>query len=167
MRTPNLKIRVLLYCMHTHSFTHKYPSHKQPTHMNCQPLNMLLFNSRLPLILKLIKLFMLSMKHIWYTQLPCHSDWECGLSPTKCWNVVYRSQTATFILTENTNNLHIHMLVLISMVMVSTAVICLTKFCYVKWLKYNLHLPLAVWSLIHTSLLWLLAFICHLLQVCT
>jgi hypothetical protein len=46
---------------------------------------MLLFNSHLTLIPKLIKSFMLFIKHIGYTQLPSHSDWECGLSLIKCW----------------------------------------------------------------------------------
>ena len=71
--------------MHTHSSIYKYPSHKQPTHLNCHPLQMLLFNSCPTLILKLIKLFMLFIQHFGYTKLPFHSDWECGLYLTNCW----------------------------------------------------------------------------------
>jgi len=71
--------------MQAHSSTYKYPSHKQPTHMNCHPLKMLLFSSHLTLILKLINVFILFIKNTGYTQLPCHSVWQWGLSPTKCW----------------------------------------------------------------------------------
>jgi len=83
--------------------------------MNCHPLKML-FSSHLTLILKLIHVSIIFIKKT----LDIH-NYHAILTD----NVVYHPQI--FILTEDTNNLHTHMLVFISTVMVSTAVIRLTK----------------------------------------
>ena len=98
----------LLYCMHTHSSIYKYPSLKQPTQINCHPLKKLLFNSCLTLILRLLKLFIFFINTLDVHNYHAVLTENVVYLPQNAVNMVYRSQTAIFILTEDTNNLHIH-----------------------------------------------------------